>query len=45
MENMDTYYKEIKELLNNFVLNRVERGFNSLDKDFIERELIFAIRL
>lgn len=42
MENMDTYYKEVKELLNNFVLNLVERGFNYLDKDFIERELIFA---
>ncbi len=44
MENMDTYHKELKELLNNFVLNLTERGFKYLDKDFIERELIFAIR-
>lgn len=44
MENMDTYEKDLKELLNNFVLNLTERGFKYLDKDFIERELIFAIR-
>lgn len=44
MGDMDTYYKELGGLLNAFVLDLAERGFTYLDKDFIERELIFAIR-
>ena len=44
MGDMDTYYKELGRLLNAFVLDLVERGFTSLDKDFIERELIWSIK-
>lgn len=44
MGNMDTYYKELGGLLNAFILDLAERGFTSLDKDFIERELIWEIR-
>ena len=44
MGDMDTYYKELGGLLNTFVLDLAERGFTSLDKDFIERELIWAIK-